>query len=275
MSTEFKSTRVNATGSVTPILLVGGRGEGKETKFIPLLSYGIGSEKPLVLRPSLFADNLFDPAGDPSAKELLSKIEVEAKGHSSVIAVFEGIDECLPIVAVELLKGINEKQDGKLICVFSCTKIPDFIENSPAVKSQLQIVQFELPPKQPVLQVHELEESPFHEYGDKAAFLAKYPQRINDPKDAEMLNSLADLMQAIEGIEGGILGQEASDRGMDGSVIQSLAAFSRVFKGSENELADGIARSVIKELLACPVVPKFIEVNPQQHRHEPESPSLG
>ena len=275
MSTEFKSPRVNATGSVAPILLVGGRGEGKGTNFIPLLSSGMGSEKPLVLRPNLFSDNLLDPAGDPSAEDLLSKIEVEAKGHNAVIAVFEGIDECLPIVAVELLKGIGEKVGGKVTCVFSCTKIPDFIENSSAIKSQFQIVQFELPPKQPVLQIHVLEESPFHEYGDNAAFLAKYPQQINDPRGAHLLTSLAELMKAVEGIEGGILGQEAHDRGMDGCVIQALSAFSRAFKGSENELADGIARSVIKELLACPVVPKFIEVNPQQHRHEPESPSLG
>jgi hypothetical protein len=62
---------------------------------------------------------------------------------------------------------------------------------------------------------------------------------------------------------------------MDGSVIQSLAAFSRVFKGSSNELADGIARAVIKELLACPVVPKFTEVNPQQKQPAPDTPSHG
>jgi hypothetical protein len=278
MSNDFKKTRINASGSIAPILLVGVVADGKETKFLELISSEAGKEKPFVVETDLFevsTQEVLDAIPVSTVDGALSKVEASSKEHSSVIAVFTSADECIQRVAIDLLQKITAKENDKVTYVLSCEKIPDFIESDSNLKNQLQIIQFELPPKPPVLQVHELEESPLHEYCYYADFLAKYPQQINDPKDAQLLNSLADLMKAVEGIEGGILGQEAHDRGMDGSVIQSLAAFSRVFKGSSNELADSIARSVIKELLACPVVPKFTEVNPQKKQPAPDTPSLG
>lgn len=279
MSTEFKSPKINAAGSIKPILLVGVVGEGKETKLLSLLNSKAGNENPFVVDIDLWdvsTGEVFD--GMPESyfvNEVFTKIDSAAKEHGSVVALFRFADECTESVGNDFLQRIIARENDKVVYVLSCVKIPEFIENSPENKDHLQVVQFELPPKPPVLQIHEQEESPFHDHAYKAEFLAKYPQQIKDTKDAQMLNQLADLMKAIEGIEGGILGQEASDRGMDGFVIQSLCAFSRAFKGSENELADGIARSVIKEMAACPVVPKFIEVNPKQKQPPADTPSLG
>lgn len=277
MSADFKSTRINANGSVVPILLVGAAGEGKERKLISIL--GSEDENSLVIKHDLFAieedaENSFQ-SNWPVTTKVLSEIDALSTANKSIFAVFNYVDECSANTIIDLINKINANKNCSIPFILSCSKLPEFIESSSSLKDRLQIVQFELPPKPPVLQVNELEESPFHYYADQAKFLAKYPQQINDPRDAHLLTSLAELMKAVDGIEGGILGQEAHERGMDGSVIESLAAFSRVHKGSENELADGIARAVIKELLACPVVPKFIEVNPQQKQPSHDSPSLG
>lgn len=278
MSNEFKSTRRNSAGATAPILLVGAPGSGKETNFLKLMS-SVDAGEPLVLRTNLFTAGLQDvsnPLNEWSAtNEAITNIEFSSKDHSFVIAVFDSVDQYHPAVFNDLVQKLSSRKNDNIVYVLSCVKAPEVIESSPGVKDQVQIVQLVSPSVPPVLQVEELDESPFHEYSDKASFLAKYPQQINDPKDAQMLTSLADLMKAVEGIEGGILGQEACDRGMDGSVIKSLGAFARAFKGSENEMADGIARAVIKELLACHVEPKFIEVNPQQKRPAPDSPTLG
>jgi hypothetical protein len=268
MSAEFKSPRVNANGSLAPILLVGAVAEGKERKLISILSSDDESKIPFVVKHDFFeieedAENK-SQSNWPVTTKILSEIDALATANKSMFAVFNYVDECSAATIIDLINKITANKNCKIPFILSCSKLPEFIERSSSLKDQLQIVQFELPPKPPVLQVNELEESPFHYYAYQANFLAKYPQQINDPEDAKMLTSLAELMKAVEGIEGGILGQEAHERGMDGSVIESLAAFSRAHKGSENELADGIARAVIKELLACPVVPKFIEVNPPQ-----------
>jgi hypothetical protein len=279
MSTDFKSTRVNANGSIVPILLLGKAGDGKETKLISILGAENESARPRVVRHD-FSDIENEDGNNlknnwPVTTQVLSEIDALATANKSIVAVFGYVDECSPAAVIDLVNKIIANKNCKITFILSCPKLPEFIESSALLKDQLQIVQFELPPVQPVLQVHELEESPFHYYGDQANFLAKYPQQVNDPRDAHLLTSLAELMKAVEGIEGGILGQEAHDRGMDGSVIQALGAFSRAHKGSENALADGIARAVIKELLACPVVPIFTEINPQKKQPEPDSPSLG
>lgn len=98
----------------------------------------------------------------------------------------------------------------------------------------------------PVSNVEYHEESEMHEYADYASVLAKYPHLIGDDSFKHARDSLDRFVVALREIDGGVLGQQAFDRGMDLYTIKALAAFSRVYAGSEHEQASRIARSFIE-----------------------------
>lgn len=97
----------------------------------------------------------------------------------------------------------------------------------------------------PVMKVEQHEESKLHQYVYFAEFLVNNPSHIDSLIAKDPLDALQRLMSALEGIEGGILGQQACDRGMDQYTIRSLALFSREFFNSENEQARNISKSFI------------------------------
>lgn len=95
------------------------------------------------------------------------------------------------------------------------------------------------------MKVDQHEESELHQYVHYADFLVNYPSHIDNSIAKDPLDALQRLMSALEGIEGGILGQQACDRGMDQYTIRSLASFSREFFNSENDQARKISQSFI------------------------------
>jgi ribosome-binding protein aMBF1 (putative translation factor) len=98
---------------------------------------------------------------------------------------------------------------------------------------------------QPVSKVEYHEESEMHEYADYASVLAKYPHLIGDESFKHARDSLDRFVTALKEIDGGILGQQACERGMDLHTVRALATFSRVYAGSEHEQASRIAKSFI------------------------------
>lgn len=102
----------------------------------------------------------------------------------------------------------------------------------------------------PVSKVEYSDESEMHSYAEYANVLAKYPHLIGDESFKHARDSLERLMEALKDIDGGILGQNACDKGMDLHTIRSLALFSRVYAGSEQEQASRIAKAFITLHLA-------------------------
>lgn len=137
------------------------------------------------------------------------------------------------------------------------------------------MLQYELPPVQPVMQVDEHEESPFHDHMYRANFVAKYPSHLSEPVGDGLLDSLANLLAALKDVEGGMFGQEACDRGMDAATIRALAAFARTFRDSDNQQASEISKSFIEQDLAAYEAPKYIEIDLGGKKRQPEPPSLG
>lgn len=127
----------------------------------------------------------------------------------------------------------------------------------------------------PVLKVAQYAKSPLHKHAFKAQFLAVYHDRIDLPSSSAYLDSLSDLASTLQGIEGGALGQEASDRGMDVLTVSALGDFARKFVTSENKQAQSIALAFINLGLHHYHKPSDVADKPRRGNRDIDSPSLG
>lgn len=261
---NYSSLKKDALGVIAPIGLIGPLGAGKERHFSELVL----SANELLKTPIQF--DLSEP--HPSAGAAFEKIYAHAAEHGAALAVFTGLKFYHPEVIAQLSQALSANTNPNVVCVLGFSdaeSIPEGLASLP-----MQLIQFESVPTEPVMQVEEHEESELHEYGYKAEFLAKYPSHLEQPIADGMLDSLSSLMTALEGVEGGILGQEASDRGMDAWMIKHLSAFARTYKNSENAQAAEISKSYISQMLACQKTPTFSEYGSPKQKAQLDSHGL-
>ncbi len=269
MSITLPKFRKNKSGVFTPVLLVGALGTGKETNFVKSLKNANPSiEIHLIGHPE------DDGAGDiskltsnkSSTPEATAKIEETGR----VAVLYRDIDSYSEDTLSDLVEMIGENKNKDTLFILSCKDTSNLPSSIAPFIQNIHRIDFEIPPKMPVMLVSEHESSELHEYGFNAAFLAKYPAQIEQPIAQGMLTSLSSLMKAMEGVKGGILGQEACDRGMDVFMVKALSAFSREFLNSENDQARAISVSFISQHLACHQDPKFIEHKAKERSVDPE-----
>lgn len=266
---NYSTLKKDAIGVIAPIGLIGPLGSGKERNFSELVL----STNELLKTPIQFdlsAAHPSDPAQTVGAA--FEKIYAHADEYGATLAVFTGLKFYRPEVIADLSQALSANTNPNVVCVLGFPDarcIPERLASLP-----MQFIQYESTPIPPVMQVEEHEESDLHEYGYNAEFLAKYPSHLEQPIADGMLDSLSRLMTALEGVDGGILGQEASDRGMDAWMIKHLSAFARTYKNSENAQAAEISKSYIAQMLAFQHSPTFSEYRLPKQKHQLDSHEL-
>lgn len=274
MIKDFKALQRTESGTIAPVLLVGAVANSKEAYFVELLA----QTNPAFKTP--FNARLMDaePAdlGDCSiTAEVISKIEAQAQENGSIAAIFSLTDRYDPVVLGDLVERVNANTNPNILYVFGCEEPTNFPVAILAKMSKFQMVKHELATPMPVMQVEEIDRSPLHRYRDIAIDLAAHDPNLEGPSVQAKLDALSNLIKVMESIEGGIMGQEARDRGMDVSVMKAFGRFSRTFSASGNALAAAFSKSFIAQTLRWHSKPRFFEYQPALKRQEAEGPSLG
>ena len=154
-------------------------------------------------------------------------INQEIKKSPAVVTMFNA-DRVNPEIFVDLVKVLTSK-DGLpkgLTAVVHASSYPDLLFSSPSTLSKFQVIEYQAVENVPVITepVHAM--SPLHEYKRIANNLTSRRNEMSSEILTENLETLERFVDALNGVEGGSLGIEARERGMDSSVYKALVLFA-------------------------------------------------
>lgn len=282
MSKEFTALKIDGTDRILPVILVGPNGAGKNIKFLSSLS----TEKTNAMEyetlnidlTTAVASDVANPFNSHSVTaNALSKIEEKARSARNLVVVtFDSADKYDQVVLSDLLDKLGSLTARIVIPVFSCETIPAIIKNSPQRLEKLQVVEWQTQANIPIFTNSvRHDSSPLHGYRNMINDLALSPTAPDVSQIQEKLETLRNFAQALDGIDGGMFGQKAMDRGMDITVANAMHSFANKFKGSnETQLAD-VANQFSDLISIENVQGKLIDRTITALGLEPDEPSLG
>lgn len=292
MTIDFKSLKKTSAGMMAPILLIGPVAQGKERNFADMLSKSNAELKSEFYVDLNHANPIVDENGvNNSSKniDVLQKIEAKALEDGAVVAIFPCVETYFPALLRDLVDRINSNQNDNIVFILGCENPSEIESGTLALMTKMNVIKYEGIVLPPVSQVEEIPGSVLHEYRNMANDLMLLDSNklvlrstgigLRDTgadlsQTETRLASLKSFVETLGEIDGGMLGQEAHDRGMDDSVVKALAAFSRAFYNSDNETASHISKSVISQLREFSAVPRFVESSLDKHLIELDNPSL-
>jgi hypothetical protein len=238
MNENMPKLKINADGSRPPLLIIGPEGrhnsflaaafgdEYLERTDITLLSYDLKGVYPVdFARPSIPLPNYVEET--PWLEQKFDLINQEIKKSPSVVTMFDA-DRVDPEIFVDLMKVLTSK-DGLpkgLTAVVHASSYPDLLLRSPSILSKFQVIEYQAVENVPVITEPLHAMSPLHEYKRIAQNLTTRRNEMNPEMLTENLETLERFVDALNGVEGGPLGIEARERGMDSSVYKALALFA-------------------------------------------------
>jgi hypothetical protein len=277
MRKEFSAITKTADGTAAPILLVGGKpGSGKETVFIEKMKESLPLKsivrfEPYNLAPqdvdSGFANSIIDD-------KLWNALHGSA-GSGGVVALFSEIHLAHPDVIAGIAQKINNNKSEDVIFILSCPEPSDLPSDLLGSLKDLRVVQFDSGTHRPVMDEPVYDVSPLHSYRDAAINLSFLNRALEGSHAQEQLDYLTSLLDVTKTLEGGLLGQEAYDRGMDSSVIKGLLDFAKAHKESQNPQALSISASIVEQAMTRRPQSKYFENQPDVKKSAADGPALG
>ena len=171
----------------------------------------------------------------PWLDEEFNKLNQAAKSSPNVVAMFDLERGVLSPVFLDLARFLTSKNElaPEFTPVIHSARYPEALLRSPTLLRNFQVIEYQAPENYLVITEPVHESSPLHEYKMMAADALRHHEQVDAGTLTDTFNTLERFVDALNEVEGGPLGREARERGMDISVYKVLVAFAKVFEATD------------------------------------------
>jgi hypothetical protein len=252
MNRNIPNPQLNQDGSKKPILLIGP--DGRINSFLCTL-YGNEYKDRKDINVSQHNLRMSLSRIMTWRDEVFKELRESDANSGNVIASFD-LDGAHPGVLADLLRYISASDNHMpthLTTIFHASRFPETLLLSPTTLSQFQVIEFSAPENYHVLSARIHDTSPLHEYREIATSILKKLNSIDPDELADKLATLERFVDALNEVDGGPLGKEASERGMDASIYGTLTVLARQIEPS------GLTKKILDMFDQSKIVGEFFE----------------
>jgi len=180
-------------------------------------------------------------------------------------------------VALEVIKRVTQNNDlpAAMKTVFTGQEVPPFLLQTPSLLKKFQVLEWDCPTIYPVLTMPHHEVTPLSEYRSMAVSLVDNRTQLSPEARQEKVKTLGLFLDALDGLEGGVYGLNAYERGMDTRIIQGLNVFSKVHEQSVEHGFASLAERIRTTFATPEMMGNIVEREVGMLGLEPKRPNQG